>query len=143
MAAVRYRYFAGHAPPSSLILFADGLFLSSGLLNVLLYVYTRPFLLPHSSDNPDNQSVTSEFAPSQSDPPNSTILGNTRVVERCTSPIESKKVDPAYDGAPTMPRLRCWTLPITPHADSYVGHSYDGSGETLILPTTTNIFNEV
>jgi hypothetical protein len=39
------------------VVFADGLYLLSGLLNVMLYVYIRPDLLPHDPD-PDDQSFS-------------------------------------------------------------------------------------
>ncbi|KAI0067791.1 Snf7-domain-containing protein [Artomyces pyxidatus] len=47
LSVVRYLTFAGHNIPFSALVVTDGLFLSSGLLNVLLYAFTRPFLLPH------------------------------------------------------------------------------------------------
>lgn len=51
LAAARYRTFTGHYTPPGFTIFADALFLSSGLLNVLLYAYTRPFLFPHTGDD--------------------------------------------------------------------------------------------
>ncbi|KAF8269313.1 hypothetical protein EI94DRAFT_1799338 [Lactarius quietus] len=147
VSAARYRTFAGHNPPFVFTVIADGLFLSSGLLNVLLYVYTRPFLLPHTSDSPDDQSIAihSEFAQSRNDLPGSTILGNTRVVDKDPSLIETKSVDPVFH-APEMAHHQPGTLPITTHAgDRNIGHSYDNSGDTLVrrgVPTV-NIFDEV
>ena len=122
MAAARYRAFAGHQPPFSFTVFADSLFLSSGLLNVLLYVYTRPYLLPHSSDDsPDNQS---EFAQSRSDHTGSPVFGNARIVE---SPIEPKSADPVHD-APEV-----YLLPITTRVgDRDIGHGYENSGNILV-----------
>jgi len=58
LAGVRYTGFAGHHPPFGALVFADGLYLFSGLFNVLLYRYTRPYLLPHRvEESLDNQSV--------------------------------------------------------------------------------------
>ena len=51
LTAARYRTFGGHYVPTGVTMFADALFLSSGLLNVLLYAYTRPFLFPHTDDD--------------------------------------------------------------------------------------------
>jgi hypothetical protein len=127
VSAARYLSLAKRHTPFSFTVIADGLFLSSGLLNVLLYVYTRPFLLPHS-DSPDNQSIAihSEFAQSRSDIP---VLGSTRVVERDPSPFEPKSADPVYD-APEMAHLQDGTPPIITHAgDRNIGHSY---GEALV-----------
>ncbi|KAI0053374.1 hypothetical protein FA95DRAFT_1481521 [Auriscalpium vulgare] len=49
LTVVRYSTFAGHHPPFAATVAVDTLFLLSGLLNVLLYVITRPFLLPHGN----------------------------------------------------------------------------------------------
>ncbi|KAI9451993.1 hypothetical protein BJY52DRAFT_1406433 [Lactarius psammicola] len=88
--SARYSEFAGHNKPFVATVIADGFYLSSSFLNVLLYTYMRPDLLPEPSDNLDNRSVTShpEFAQSRSDLPGSTILGNTRAVDKvpCTRP---------------------------------------------------------
>jgi hypothetical protein len=141
VAGARYRHFAGHNPPFSFTVIADALFLSSGLLNVLLYVYTRPFLLPHS-DSPDDQSIAihSEFAQSRSDLP---VLGSSRVVERDPSPIEPRSADPVYD-APEMASLQHGTLPITTHTgDRDIGHMYEGSGVTLARRGLPTIFDDV
>ncbi|KAH9079687.1 hypothetical protein EDB83DRAFT_2671293 [Lactarius deliciosus] len=121
LAATRYSFFInGHTPPFGVTVFADGLYLASGLFNVLLYAYTRPFLLPHGSDSPDNQSISirSEFTQSRSDFPRSTTLGNTHVLthvvdrarDRDPSPFERKSADPVYD------TLEMAQLPITTHA---------------------------
>lgn len=141
LAATRYLEFSGHCPRFVATVIADSFYLSSGLLNVLLYVYTRPFLLPHSLDSPDNQSIEirSEFAQSRNDLPGSTFLGNTYVVDRDPSPIEPKSPDPIYDTL-EMAHHQPGTLPIiTRTGDRDIGHIYESSGETLVrrgLPTT-------
>ena len=91
MTAARFRYISGRSTPFSFTLIADSLYLSSGLLNVLLYAYTRPFLLPQSPDSPGRQSIAihCEFEQSRSDLPDSTVLGD---VERHPSLIEPKSV---------------------------------------------------
>jgi hypothetical protein len=147
LTVARYLTFTGHSVPFAFTAISDGLSLSSGLLNVLLYAYTRPFLFPHTRDSADNQSIEihSAFSQSRSDLPTSTILGNTRVVDRDPSLIELKSADPVYD-APEMAPHRPGTLPITAHAgDRDIGHNHESSGETLVrrgLPTV-NIFDEV
>lgn len=50
---VRYMSFAHHQVPSSVTFFVDSIYLSSGLLNVLLFSFTRPFLLPHDPPTPN------------------------------------------------------------------------------------------
>jgi hypothetical protein len=137
VAAARYRYFAGHNPAFSFTVVADALFLSSGLLNVLLYVYTRPFLLPHTSDSPDDQSIAihSEFAQSRSDLPDSAVLDKTPIVDRDPSLISA---DPVYD-APEMAHLQHGTT----HArDRDIGHRYESSGETLVRRGLPTIFDD-
>ena len=145
MTVARYLTFTGHHEPVSFIVIADGLFLSSGLLNVLLYAYTRPFLFPNTGDNADDQSIGihSEFSQNRGDLPNPTILGDTRVVDRDPSPIEPKSADPLYD-APEMAH-QPGTLPITTHAgDRDLGHNHESLGETLVRRgPTVNIFDEV
>jgi hypothetical protein len=56
LAAARYHYFVKGYTPFGVVVVADGFYLFSGLLNVILYVYTRPDLLPHDIDS-DNQSM--------------------------------------------------------------------------------------
>jgi hypothetical protein len=100
LAAARYRTFNNHYTPPALTLFADGLYLSSGLLNVLLYAYTRPFLFPHTDDDgSDNQSISihSEFAQIHDDLPGPTMLSNTLVTDRDPSLIEPKSAGSGYD----------------------------------------------
>lgn len=55
LAAARYNDFAKGDTPFSVIILADGFYLSSGFLNVLLYRCTRPYLLP--LDNVNDQSI--------------------------------------------------------------------------------------
>jgi len=148
VAAARYREFHKHRQTSFIFTaIADGLYLASGLLNVLLYAYTRPYLLPHASDSPDNRSIAihSDSAQSRNDLPESTIFGQPRVVDRDPSPIEPKSDDPAYD-APEMAQHQPGTLPITTHAgDRNIGHNHESSGETLVRrgPLAMNISDEV
>jgi hypothetical protein len=56
LAAARYHSFVTGYTPFGVVAFADSFYLLSGLLNVMLYVYTRPDLLPHDIDS-DNQSL--------------------------------------------------------------------------------------
>ncbi len=57
MSAVRYSNFvAHHHVPFGIIAFTDIIYLSSGLLNVLLFSITRPFLLPHDLPKLDEVS---------------------------------------------------------------------------------------
>src|ERR1700677_4644460 len=56
MSAVRYSSFTHHDIPFGVTVFFDMIYLSSGLLNVLLFSITRPFLLPHDLPKPDEVS---------------------------------------------------------------------------------------
>jgi hypothetical protein len=58
----RYRSFAHHPVPHSATFFADVIYLSNGLFNVLLFSITRPSLLPH---DPPTTTVESQHV----DPP--------------------------------------------------------------------------
>jgi hypothetical protein len=53
--------------PFFVLVLADGLYLSFGVLKVVLYRHTRPYLLPHRMDSLDNQSfvLRSELADSK------------------------------------------------------------------------------
>jgi len=138
LTAARYRTFTGHHTPFAFTIVADGLFLSSGLLNVLLYAYTRPFLFPDTSDDgSDNQSIAmhSEYAQSHNDLPASTVLSNTPVVDRDPSLIEPKSAVSSYN-APEMAHNQPGTLPMTTH---------ESLGQSLVrrgIPTV-NISEEV
>ncbi|KAI0283560.1 hypothetical protein BC826DRAFT_1110128 [Russula brevipes] len=52
LSIVRYSAFAHHHIPQAATIFVDTIYLSSGLLNVLLFSFTRPFLLPHDPPKP-------------------------------------------------------------------------------------------
>jgi hypothetical protein len=92
LAAARYNTFAkgDNATPFYVIVFADGFYLSSGFLNVALYRYTRPYLLPHRMDSLDNQSfvLRSELGDSQTHLPSSDVVGNNH---------HAPGNDPAYE----------------------------------------------
>ena len=49
--------------PIGVVVLADGLYLLSGLLNVMLYAYIRPDLLPHDPDPDDHQSFSLHSEP--------------------------------------------------------------------------------
>ena len=53
---MRYSSFKHHNVPFGVTVFTDIIYLSSGLLNVLLFSITRPFLLPHDQPKPDEMS---------------------------------------------------------------------------------------
>jgi hypothetical protein len=55
---VRYSAFAHHHIPQAATIFVDTIYLSSGLFNVLLFAFTRPFLLPHDPPKPYSVSKT-------------------------------------------------------------------------------------
>jgi hypothetical protein len=91
LAAARYNDFAkgdsANATPFSVLVLADGFYLISGFLNVILYAYIRPDLLPHDMDC-DDQSITldSNLIRAQSH------LGNNNR----PSPVEPNSGDPPY-----------------------------------------------
>ncbi|KAI0247663.1 hypothetical protein BJV78DRAFT_1157059 [Lactifluus subvellereus] len=58
LSIARYRDFAHHSVPSAGTIFVDIIYLSSGLLNVILFSTTRPFLLPHDPPTSDTTSET-------------------------------------------------------------------------------------
>ncbi|KAI0274738.1 hypothetical protein BC834DRAFT_839809 [Gloeopeniophorella convolvens] len=130
LTAARYESFAGKHTPFGVTIFADGLYLASGLFNVLLYTYTRPFLLPHGNDSLEDQSIAihSEFAPSQSDLPGSTILGDVHALNSSPSPVPPKGGDPAYE-VPEMVHRHNVTISVTTHGSGDHGHVYENSGD--------------
>ncbi|KAH9074301.1 hypothetical protein EDB83DRAFT_1953136 [Lactarius deliciosus] len=66
LSAVRYSISAHRDVPVGVIVLADVVYLSSGLLNVLLFSVTRPFLLPH--DLPKHEEVMSDIESSMKEP---------------------------------------------------------------------------
>lgn len=89
LAAARYNDFAKGDTPFSVVILADGFYLSSGFLNVLLYRYTRPYLLPHRFNN---QSIVLDAAiiNSQNHPTCSGFVGSV---------MDIKPADPAYEAS--------------------------------------------
>jgi len=61
LSIARYSSFAHHYVSFAVLCFVDIIYLSLGLLNVLLFSFTRPYLLPHDQPIPD---ATSESRPS-------------------------------------------------------------------------------
>ncbi|KAI9510983.1 hypothetical protein F5148DRAFT_473829 [Russula earlei] len=53
LSAARYTTFAHHQVPFAVTCFCDAIYLSNGLLNVLLFSFTRPHLLPHDPEVPN------------------------------------------------------------------------------------------
>ncbi|KAI0247661.1 hypothetical protein BJV78DRAFT_1243822 [Lactifluus subvellereus] len=58
LSIARYRDFAHHRVPFAATISVDAIYLSSGLLNVILFSTTRPFLLPHDPPTSDTISET-------------------------------------------------------------------------------------
>jgi len=74
------------------VVLADGFYLSSGFLNVLLYQYTRPYLLPYRMDSVDDQSIVldAEIANSQNHLTGSGFVGSV---------MDIKPADPVYEAS--------------------------------------------
>ena len=87
LAAARYNDFAKDDTPFPVVILADGFYLSSGFLNVLLYWYTRPYLLPYHMDSVDYQSI---------------VLGSEEANNHLTSSgftgsvMETRQANPVY-----------------------------------------------
>jgi hypothetical protein len=95
LAAARYNTFEKRDTPFAVVVLADGFYLSSGFLNVALYRYTRPYLLPHRMDSLEDQShPTFELASSQSHLPGSNVFGDNH--RNSPSLMEHKSADPEY-----------------------------------------------
>jgi hypothetical protein len=63
LSIARYRTFAHHDVLFGVIILVDWIYLSNGLLNVILFSLTRPYLLPHDTEVP-SVAVISEPASS-------------------------------------------------------------------------------
>jgi len=53
LSLARYLSFAHYYVPFAVTIFVDMIYLASGLFNVLLFSFTRPFLLPHDPRSPN------------------------------------------------------------------------------------------
>ncbi|KAI9512852.1 hypothetical protein F5148DRAFT_1160377 [Russula earlei] len=97
LAAARYNSFAGRDTPFAVVVLADGFYLSSGFLNVLLYRYTRPFLLPQRTNSIDGQSMVLH-SNGRIHIPSPNVLHNItyRASEGDASSLERKLTDPAH-----------------------------------------------
>ena len=101
LSIVRYRTFTGHHVPFVATIFVDTIYLSSGVLNVLLFSITRPFLLPHDPPSPDTITQTlpdiSIIVPSLRESLNevaSTQRPGSFGLPRCESPINDYWPEP-------------------------------------------------
>jgi len=61
ISVARYSAFAHHQVPFAVTCFVDIIYLSTGLLNVLLFSFTRPYLLPHDPPISDTMSESESF----------------------------------------------------------------------------------
>jgi hypothetical protein len=96
LAAARYNDFAKDDTPLSVVILADGFYLSSGFLNVLLYWYTLPYLLPHRMNGFDDRSIVldAEMANNQNHLSSSGAVGNNHHTPGNDSVIDIKAADP-------------------------------------------------
>jgi hypothetical protein len=125
LAAARYNEFAKDDTPFPVVMLADGFYLSSGLLNVLLYWYTRPYLLPHRMDSVDDQSIMldAEIANSQNHLTSSGFVGSV---------MNIKAADPEENGI-----YKTNALMASPIRDEK--HIRDGSTEAGATDTDDDI----
>jgi hypothetical protein len=114
LAAARYNDFAKGDTPFGVVVLADGFYLSSGFLNVILYRYTRPYVLPHRIDSLDDQSIVlqHEMTGNSSHLPGSVVVGNNH--HALGEDSEGKVGDPALL-----------------HQSPDVGYHRDGSDRTI------------
>lgn len=105
LAAARYNDFAKGDTPFTVVIFADGFYLSSGFLNVLLYRYTRPYLLPLDSVN--DQPIVLDAANSQTYFTGPAFVGSV---------MEIKPADPVYEASENG-TFRTYALTASPVRD--------------------------
>jgi hypothetical protein len=127
LAAARYNDFARGDTPFSVVILADGFYLSSGFLNVLLYRYTRPYLLP--LDSVDDQSIVlrTEIANNQNYLTGPAFVGSV---------MEIKPADPVYEASENG-TYRTYALTASPVRDDK--HIRDDS----IGASATNINDDI
>jgi hypothetical protein len=89
------------------VIFADGFYLSSGFLNVLLYRHTRPYLLPLDSVNDQPIVLDAEIANSQNYFTGSAFVGSV---------MEIKPADPVYEASENG-TYRTYALTASPVRD--------------------------
>jgi len=115
LAAARYNDFAKGDTPFFVIILADGFYLSSGFLNVLLYRYTRPYLLPHRMDSVDDQSIVlhAEIANSQNNHlTGSGFVGSVMDIKPADSVYEASEITNHQNGT-----YRTYALSASPVRD--------------------------
>ena len=137
LAAARYNDFAKDNTPFSVVIVADGFYLSSGLLNVLLYQYTRPYLLPHRMDSVDDQSIMleAEVGNGQNYLTGSAFVGSVMEIRPVDAEYEASEITHHQNGPYQGPYL---TDALTTSPISDVNHLRDESTEA----GTTNIDDE-
>lgn len=107
LAAARYNDFAKGDTPFSVVILADGFYLSSGFLNVLLYRYTRPYLLPLDSVNDQSIVLDAEIANNQNYFTSPAFVGSV---------MEIKPADPVYEASENG-TYRTYALTASPVRD--------------------------
>jgi len=134
LAAARYNDFTKDDTPFGFLVLADGLYLSSGFLNVVLYWYTRPYLLPNRApvDTLDDQSfvLRSESPNGQIQPPS---FSNNRA-----SFMDHKSAASVYESSEMAP-FRHQDGPLT----ASLGHDHKISRDEATGGYTTNIDDDI
>lgn len=130
LAAARYNDFAKGNTPFSVVILADGLYLSSGFLNVLLYWYTRPYLLPHLMDSVDDRSIVldAETPNSQNHLTGSGFVGSVMDIKPADPVYEASEITHYQNGT-----YMTYALTASPVRDEiHIGDESTGVGATNI-----------
>ncbi|KAI9508436.1 hypothetical protein F5148DRAFT_1149032 [Russula earlei] len=102
LSIARFRAFTNHSVPHGATIFVDMMFLANGLFNVILFSFTRPFLLPHDLPSPNGSPQQDPIAEVQQK--------------------EGSNHDAADNGLPSIPHI---DIPFDPYRQTV--HSDGGS----------------
>lgn len=139
MAVARYNEFAKRDIPFAIVILADGFYLSSGFLNVLLYRYTRPYLLPHHSDRLNQPSVLRFKSPTNQNYLSSDTGNSHHALEGVPS---LKSPDLASFEASEIVHHQDGIKPIMASRSGDHGHGHETS-ERMLTYETANIYDDI
>jgi len=144
LAAARYNDFAGGNTPFAVIVVADGFYLASGFLNVLLYRYTRPYLLPHRNDGLEGRLVSPRFESvhSRNHLRHSVFVGTSHHTFGVdTSLTEPKSPEPVYEIPDVSRHYGIHPIMASPGRDH--GHDRGLSGVTVSGDDVSKMYDEM
>ncbi|KZV75490.1 hypothetical protein PENSPDRAFT_748391 [Peniophora sp. CONT] len=135
IAVARWTQFNHSDIPFAATVVCDMIYMSSGLINVILYALTRPFLLPHRENRGRmvENSINISFASQHDTPMRTPRIGRTPGISPGSFDLRSPHSASAFirdqDGGlePREPFRLVMPLPVPPPQDTFSSPTSDGN----------------